>query len=77
MRKKNVPGLFEIAKYAFSNIWKRVWAKKLFQVFSDSEVCLFKYLKKGMSKKIEPDNFRTRKYAFLNISKMVWAKKLS
>ena len=56
--KKNAPGLFEIAKYAFLNIRKRVWAKKLSQVFLDSQVCFFKYLKKGMRKKNIPGILR-------------------
>ena len=58
MRKKIGPGIFDICKYAFSNISKKVWAKELSQVFSDSQVCLFEYLKNGMSKKIEPGIFR-------------------
>ena len=46
-------------------------SKKLAQAFSDLQVCLFKYLKKGLSKKIPPGIFEICQYAFLNISKIV------
>ena len=58
MSIKIVSGIFQTGKDAFLNIWKRVWAKKLFQFFSDSQVCFFKYLKKGINKKIVPVIFR-------------------
>ena len=52
MSKKIVLGFFKICKYAFLNIWKRLWAKKLFQVFLKFVNILFLIFQKGYKQKI-------------------------
>ena len=53
MRQKIFPDIFQISKYAILNTWKKLWAKKLSQVFFRFVSMIFKIFEKTiLAKKV-------------------------
>ena len=90
--KKIVVSVFQICKYAFSNIWKKTNSKKVVPGIFRLVSMLFEIFEKGYEQKNCSSYFQIRKrilakklskafsdwqVCFLNICKRVWAKKLS
>ena len=67
--KITFPGYFRFINM-ISLIFEKAMRKKLCQVFSDSEVCLFNIWKSDKLKNCD-SNFKIRKYAFSNIKKRI------